>query len=287
MIWISLALIGALCDASRDLISKASLKNCNEYIVSWGIFAFGLPFVCGLALTNGIPIIKSNFYFAVSCSLVFNLAATVVFFKALKAADLSLTIPLISLTPFFMLFTSPLIVGETANFSGWVGVIFIVVGTYLLPVTQSGKGYLAPLVAIIQHKGTRLMLYATILRSFCGTFDKVAVSASSATFYGFVIYSLLTICLLPLAIAKSQNFYMEVKENISMLTAIGFLCGLGTTICLVAFSYTLVPYVIAVKRLSVLFAVLGSGYFLKEKETIKRSSASAIMICGIIIIAIL
>ncbi len=64
--------------------------------------------------------------------------------KAIQVSDLSLAVPMVALTPFFLLLTSPLLVGEFPAPLGVVGIVLIVAGSYLMKVRERARGLLAP-----------------------------------------------------------------------------------------------------------------------------------------------
>ncbi len=65
---------------------------------------------------------------------------------------------MLSFTPLFLVFISPLIVGEFPTAKGLIGIILIVVGSYLLNVNLKEKGILFPIKSLMKNKATRYML---------------------------------------------------------------------------------------------------------------------------------
>ncbi|MBP7120824.1 MAG: hypothetical protein WC502_05780 [Methanolinea sp.] len=53
-----------------------------------------------------------------------------------------------------------------------------------------------------------------------------------------------------------------------------------------AYTLSIVPYVISIKRLSIFFAVLFGGYFLFEGSIRSRVPGSLVMVAGTVLIAL-
>jgi len=106
-----------------------------------------------------IPLLGSQYWIALLVDGTLNVIATILQLKAIKISDLSLTIPLLAFTPLFLLFISPLILGQYPTPLGIIGVILIVIGSYVLNIQRRNAGYLAPFKAMLKHRCPRFMLY--------------------------------------------------------------------------------------------------------------------------------
>jgi uncharacterized membrane protein len=175
MNWFFIALMAAFFESLKDVFSKKSLKNTNEYLVALSLSLFALPFLLPLLFFIEIPILGNNFWWALIIGGILNTIATILFIKSINCSDLSLTIPLIAFTPLFLLFTSPLILGEFPTLTGFIGVILIVIGAYELNIKKQKQGYLEPLKALFKDKGPRLMLLVAFIWSITSNIDKIGV----------------------------------------------------------------------------------------------------------------
>ncbi len=104
-------------------------------LVSSGVIAVLL-----FSLSGGCTLSKSYFcYLPIAVSL--HICSSTLELKALKTGNLSEVFPLISLSPLFMLITSPLIGGEFPRLITIPGILLIVVGAYLLNLFCNLKAY--------------------------------------------------------------------------------------------------------------------------------------------------
>ena len=139
MLWILFAFLGAFSESLKDVFSKKalnSIKNIDEYVAAWSMRFFALPFLLSLLLFVEIPVIGDGFWSALLVSGGLNTITTILYMKALKLSDLSVTVPMVTFTPLFLLVTSPLIVGEFPGVFGVFGIILIVMGAYMLNIKK-------------------------------------------------------------------------------------------------------------------------------------------------------
>jgi len=183
MSWFLFAFSTALFRSLTDVAGKKGLKNMDEYIVAWSLFLFALPFIGILLFFTEIPKIGDDFWFALIASGGANILTNLLYMRAIKTSDLSVTIPMITFTPLFMLITSPIILGEFPNTYGLMGIVLIVAGSYILHFREKSKGYLAPFRAMVREKGPRLMLLVAFIWSITANFDKIGIQNSSVFFW--------------------------------------------------------------------------------------------------------
>jgi uncharacterized membrane protein len=206
--------------------------------------------------------------------------------RAIKLSDLSITIPMVTFTPLFMLITSPIIVGEFPNIYGIMGIILIVAGSYILNFKEKRKGYLAPFKALVREKGPRLMLLVAFIWSITANFDKVGIENSSAFFWPVAVNAFITIGFIPVVLIKSKGKTHQITKNYKTLLPIGLFHGLMIVFQMIAVSLTLVAYVISIKRTSAALSVVFGSLFFKEKGLKERLLGSFIMIAGVVLITL-
>jgi len=284
MIWFIFAFLSAFFDALKNVFSKINLKTIDEYIVAWSLRFFTLPFLIPLLYLIKIPPLKNQFWIALFIGGSLNVLTTILYMKSIKSSDLSLTIPMVTFTPLFLLITSPLIVGEFPNLLGIIGVLLIVLGSYLLNIKQTTKGYLAPFKALLKEKGPRIMLLVAFIWSITSNFDKIGVQSSSPIFWVIAINTFVTLALFPIMLFKSQKFLKKIFKNLKSLFSIGLFNGLTLIFQMVAINLTLVAYVISIKRSSAIISVLFGYLVFKEKEVKERLFATIIMLVGVLLI---
>ncbi|MEL6813304.1 MAG: DMT family transporter [Cyanobacteria bacterium J06598_3] len=131
--WLFFASLTAFFEACKDATGKQSLKNLDEYSVLFSFMFVGAMLMLPvLLLTEGLPTLQPGFFPALLIGGGLNILAFTLYVRAIKIADLSLTVPLVTLTPLFLLGTSPLIVQEWPTWADGIGVLLLVIGSYVL-----------------------------------------------------------------------------------------------------------------------------------------------------------
>lgn len=286
MTWLILGIFTAFFEALKDVFGKQNLKQSDEYVVAWSLSFFSVIFLIPWVIHTGIPALNSQFWIALLIGGSINAVTALLYIKAIKVSDLSLTVPLVALTPLFMLLTSPLIVGEYPKFFDYIGILLIVIGSYLLNIKEKSQGYLAPFKALVNEPGPKLMLIVAFLWSITSNFDKIGVQNSSPIFWLFSIFGTMSILLLPVLLYKTPNPSRKIIKQLPMLAAMGFFNAIGVLCQMQALTLTLVVQVIAIKRTSVLMGVLFGHFIFKEKDIQQRLLGAGIMILGVFFISL-
>jgi len=286
MAWIIFATLTALFESLKDVTSKRGLKTLDEYVVAWSMIFFTLPLMLPLLGIIDIPELGDNFIGALIAGGSFNVISMLLYIRALKLADLSLAVPLVTFTPLFLLITSPLIVGEQPTLIDAMGIFFIVTGSYILNLNQRHKSVWAPFQALLKARGSQLMLLVAFIWSLSSTVDKVGVRNSSPTFWAIANYSYIAMGMLPIMLYKSRNSLQQVVTNLPTLVPIGLLQGLVVLCQMQAISLTLVAHVISIKRMSALLSVLWGHLIFKEKGLKERAAGATVMVIGVVLITL-
>lgn len=286
MIAFLFAFLTSIFESFKDLFSKRGLKSVDEYIASFSFKFFALPFLLPLVFVFGIPHLGNNYLIALISDGLLNVITIVLYMRAIKVSDLSMTVPLVAFTPLFLLITSPLMLGEFPAPLGVVGILLIVLGSYLLNIRKVSKGLLGPFKALLKEKGPQLMLIVAFLFSITSNIDKIGVQNSSPVFWAFSINLFVMLALIPLIFHKSEHDFSSIKTDFKILFPIGFFSALAIIFQMLAISLILVAYVISIKRASVIFGVLWGYFIFNEKGVKERLTGTLVMVMGVALITL-
>ncbi|MBI5045393.1 MAG: EamA family transporter [Candidatus Niyogibacteria bacterium] len=283
-----LAFLTAIAESTTNVLSKKALINKSEYSMAWTLRFFSLPFLLlMLALTekSALQIINEKFWLALLISGGLNSLTTVLSMKAIKYSDLSVTVPMLAFSPAFLLITSPVILGETPTIIGVVGILLIVLGSYILNLQEKKNGYLEPFKALLKEKGSRLMLLVAFIWSITSNFDKIGVQNSSPILWATAVNIFIVIVLLPILWwINSPANQIKIFKDTKTLFLIGFFGALVSIFQMTAVNLILVSYVIAIKRLSIIFTTIAGYLFFKEQKLRERLAGAIIMLIGVVLI---
>jgi len=282
--WFLFSVLTAFFESVKDVYSKKSLKQVDEYVVAWCIRFFALPFLFVPLLFAGIPDLKNNFWITLVSGGTLNVIATVLYMKALKYSDLSICVPMVTFTPVFLLFTSPVLVGEFPNPAGIFGIVLIVGGSYVLNIKQGKEGILTPFKYLVREKGPRLMLMVAFIWSITSNIDKIGIKGSSIVFWIISINVFSSIILFPFMLLRLKSTKSNILEHIKLLAPVGFFAALRSIFQMWAIYLTMVAYVISIKRCSVIFSIIFGYFIFKEKGIKERLIGATLMILGVFLI---
>ncbi|MEO1389395.1 MAG: DMT family transporter [Cyanobacteria bacterium J06634_6] len=290
--WLFFASLTAFFEACKDATGKQSLKTLDEYSVLFSFMSVGVVLMLPILLLNGgIPPIKPGFWLALLIRGGLNILAFTLYIRAIKIADLSLTVPLVTLTPLFLLVTSPIIVNEQPTSADAIGVILLVVGSYVLNLPASGEGRassaFAPLLAMARNPGSRLMLCVAFIWSITSNFDKIGVVNSSPLLWAIALFAVIAAGMVPFVFLrrKSQGIN-KLLAQWKILGVTGGFNAIAITFQMLALTTAPVAQVIAVKRMSALLSVLFGHFFFGEKGLRSRLAGAAIMVAGVVIMSL-
>lgn len=282
MTWFFLALGTASCEATKDLLSKKVLATQPAVVVTFWLCLLTSGAMLPLLLWQGIPALNHTYWLALGSSTCLNTVAFLLYNRALKMTDLSLVVPLVTLSPLFMFVTSPLIVGEFGRWSDVGGSLLLVLGSYILNWEQRSAGYWVPLRSIWENPGPRQMLTVAFIWSFTANIDKVGIQNSSILFWVLSLYATIALSLLGLMRWQGRGIAIRPPGKLLYLVGcMGLFHALGIVLQMKALKLTLVVRVISVKRLSALIGVGLGTIVLKEKGLRHRLLGAGLMVAGV------
>jgi len=288
MHWFYFALLAALSESFKDLCSKRGLRTVSPQLAALAASATPIPFLFAILLfTSSMPILGPHYLLALLLGGTLNVLALFQFMRALQASDMSLAIPFISFTPIFLLITSPLLVDDVPGIQDVAGILCIVAGTYILQIQSTQQGWLTPLWALVSQPGPRRMLSVALIYSITSNFDKIGVQNSSPLFWSLSITTVMTIgFFFMFRLMPRPTVAAPLTPILGILLAIGLFQAMGLYFHNTALSLGSVPSVIAIKRTSILFAVLWGIVFLREPQGKERLAGAILMVVGICILAL-
>ena len=283
MLWAVLALMGAVLDAGYYTLAKKSLASVENEVLAAGAFLTASVLLLLISLARGIPEVTTSLIPPVLITGTINIIAAYLVFFTLRRTDLSLAVPIITFTLVFLAGTSYLVLGEVPTTAGMAGIIFIVLGAFIIQVSPNRSG---PSLDRARWKGIVTMLGVAFLYSLSLPFDKAVVLASDALFGSALVCLFIGGAFGVVALARGSWKRVLPGTAISAALALGLVL-VGETIPInLAYTLQIVPYVIAVKRLSILFSVLIGGFVFREEGIRYRVPGALIMLGGVTLIVL-
>lgn len=271
--------------ATADAFSKIESKYMSTIHLSWVRQAYALPFLLPLLFFIKIPEVDAVFWWAILACVILDLVTTILYMKAIKIAPLSLTIPYMGLTPLFSLLISYFVLGETTSVTGLIGIALISFGAYILQIDRAKYGLMEPILAIFRNKGSLYMLIVSFSYSITANLGKVAIIHSSPLFMAIIYFSGLTLAFTPLVLTIGKTSPKKIFSKSGGKFKIGLAMAIMAITHFSAISMINVAYMISIKRLSLIFAILYGWLVFGEKNIKERLLGGIIIIAGAAFIA--
>jgi drug/metabolite transporter (DMT)-like permease len=284
--WIVLSLLTAFSLATSDALTKKALVSRDEYFVAWIRLIFSLPLLLVSLLFVEIPPLDRTFWVATLCALPLEIAAIILYTKALKVSPISMTVPFLALTPIFLIFTSNIILGERVSVYGGAGILLMAVGSYSLNIHLIRKNVLEPVKAILREKGCVMMIIVACIFSVTSSLGKMAIEHSSPVFFGCFYFVILTLIFTPIALRMNKSKIEVAKKDIIPLATIGVTYSMMIIFHMLAMSISNVAYMISIKRTSLLFSIFYGYLIFKEENIAEKTVGGIIMLAGFLLIVL-
>jgi drug/metabolite transporter (DMT)-like permease len=280
------ALLSSVFASSKDLISKRLAFRLDGTVSTFASFAFALPFYLVLLavlslLGHEVLTLSLEFLLLVFLRSITDTFAEWLKMHALGHGDLSLVVLVLSLSPLFLLITSPLITGDRLTVVEVVAVFLVVIGSILMVYRPSTGGHGA------HKKGLWLAAGSALFFSLNGCFDRLAVSKAKGTpvFSGFAMTFLSALFLLPLVLGNKDRINALRRHRGGFL-----LRGLLETafmVCKLSALRTLdAPTMAGIQRLSLLLSIIGGRVLFKEADFVRRLAAGTLIVAGVVLITL-
>ncbi len=287
MNWFTYALLCALLLATADVCAKKALGRVDEYLVAWGRLVCAAPLVVPLAPWREVAGLAPQFWLILLILLPFEITAIIFYNRALKTSDLSITTPFLGLTPLFLAATAFVVLGERLSFAGLIGIVLVVAGTYMLNVSRVRRGLLAPVAAIARNPGSRLMVLVALLYSITALLGKMAAQTAGPLLFAALYLLIMVVALSPAALRVARVDALKKAFRNPWFLLLGPCYGLMMICHLNAIVLVEASYMIAVKRSSLLFAIIYGRLIFKEQGFRERIAGGLVMIAGIVCITLL
>ncbi|MCB9260261.1 MAG: DMT family transporter [Ignavibacteriales bacterium] len=285
MDWYLLAFISAILSALAAVLQKKILFNFDALEFSFVLSIFNAVLV--LAFLPQIDFITLNL---VGLIILFGktiLGALAFWYLmlAIKNMEISGALPLMVLTPGFVAIASFIFLGETLYYIEIVGIVLLMIGTYILEVKKGDK-LTSPLKVFLYSKYHKYIIWALIFLTLTSVVDKLIIRQFILKPITFVFFQqwFLVINFTIILLIKRKSITAAIKlVNKSSLVWI-----LIISVATIGYRYTQieavkiapVALVLAVKRTSVFFASLIGGKLFAESNLIRKGIAILILLFG-------
>lgn len=297
--WPLLAVGTALLYALHGAWSTRISRRIGALPAAWALYGFSFPVLALYLAIRGLPVVDPGFWPTWSAAAAGHLLASYLFFSALRTGELSLTFPLLALTPIFVPAVEWVLLDELPGVGGLSGIALTVAGVYLLNLGSIEAGIFAPLLALARDGPAVRTLAVAVIWSVTGTMDRVAVLDSSPAFYGAMLTLALMLLSLPFAVAgtrpraeaggsrRLRAFRSRLRgAGRGGLLIHGALFAFMLILQMEALTLTLASYILSIKRTGTVVAVLLGSLAFREGGLRDRLVGTIVTLAGTLVLVL-
>ena len=283
---IFICVVSAFFWAGFDITRKLTLKKISSTTLLF-LFSIGqfLIFLIWIYFESFSINVKPYLVPGIILILI-GVSSALLFLRAINQSELSLTIPLLSLSPMFSSVFSFLFLNELLLKTQYLGIFAIVLGTLILYSKKiTAKDFLNSWKVIIKNKSARIMIGVSLMWSITPVLDKICLKYSSINIHGFIQSVGIIIFLLFLLIKNTRNEIIKIKNHWKIILFTVLIGVIATILQFFAILNNFVPIMESIKRsIGQLSSILFGNFFFKEKITESKIIGVLTLSAGIYLI---
>lgn len=278
------AVVGCgISSAGFDFLQKLLVRRISPVPLVFLLALASTPLFAAAVLLGGGVEVAAGYLPPAVVSLLLNLLGHITFIQAVRSAPLSLTVPLLSLTPAFTALLGFVLLGEVIGPVVMAGILLVVSGAYALNAWGDETRSLG---ALVLQPGAWLMVLTAFLWSVTVPLDKMAIARSGPAFHGLFLTAGMMLGAFVVLVARGRlGELRHVSANPGLFVLALIACTLALGLQLVSLQLLLVSVVETVKRgLGNVIAVLLGRLFFAEAVTFRKLGAAIAMAVGVALI---
>ncbi|HVC35964.1 MAG TPA: EamA family transporter [Candidatus Dormibacteraeota bacterium] len=285
--WFFLALTSAILAGLRRAGEKQLLQQTNQFTLGWLIQAFSLPIMLLAMPFSGAPLnpflLGPRFWLPILFAMiVFYPLNTLFMGRAMKYGELSKVMPIQSLGPTMSILFGFLILRQTPSLLAILSILVICLGVYVLGM--KGTVLHHPLRPFLEERPSLYMLLSTALVAIVVPVDVIAIKASNAATYA-IVSTFSAAFILFLAGWRVHKVALPEHKLLKPILILGTLQGAAYLTVVMSMVGGPVACISAIKSSSVLVGAISGLFLLKERLTMNKMIAFALIAMGLGLLA--
>ena len=219
-----------VCDAAWSVFDgtrKKLAQRLPTYTTLTLLMVLQVVAFAALWAWQGAPVPQQSweYWIPAGMSLVLNLLGNTLFLRSVSMAPLSLSVPMLSLTPAVAALCSQWWFGETLQLRQWGGIGLVMVGMAWLAFPPKDKEGSAQEVTLTVLKGLGLMALCAVCFAVTPVVDKASVAVASPLFHSVFLCGTLAVVFGALAIKTDWLPQTKADLSVAIGQSLGWLIG--------------------------------------------------------------
>jgi drug/metabolite transporter (DMT)-like permease len=266
--------------AGFDLLRKLLVGKVPPVALVFLLTIGSAPLFAAWMAVEGVVPPRPGYLLPALGSVILNIVANLLYLEGMRIAPLSVTVPLLSLTPAFAALLAVPLLGERPSPLHAFGILLVVAGAIALHWRRRSAedgGHQGTV------KGALMIAFTALLWSLTIPLDKLAVERSTAPFHGVVVTAGVAAgVLLVLVLQRRLGDLGEVRKVPGIYVLALVVSTLALALQFLAFPRVYVGTIETLKRSIGNFMALLSGWiFFREPVTWRKIVAVGVMAVGV------
>lgn len=284
-----LVVASSLCWAGFDLLRKLLVREIPTVVLVFLLTAGSAPLFAIWTLAEGAGLPAPGYWTPALASVVLNILANLFLLEGMRIAPLSVSVPLLSLTPVFATLLAIPLLGERPSAAGVAGILMVIAGAIWLhwqpAAAISGTNGMAEPEAERRRKlkGALLVALTSLLWSMTIPLDKLAVKKAAVPFHALVLNAGVAAGVLLVLLGQRRLGDIVRARRVPGIFVLALVVSsLALGLQLLALPLMFVGTIETLKRGIGNFMALVSGWiFFREAVTLAKALALGLMAAGV------
>ena len=289
LLYVLAAVASAIAYSLTDVSRKALMTRVRALpvlcLIAWG----SVPLFLVWWIRSGTPEVGDGYWVPGGVSVLLNIFSNLAFFEAVRRSPLSVTIPMLSLTPVFATLLAIPLLGEVPSARQGAGIALTVAGAFLLNLESDDRLSLGDAWrALRREPGSLIMAGVAFAWALATPLDKLAMAQAGVPFHGLVLnFGVGAGAFLALG-ARGRIGELRLPRGARWLTVLSLIASaVAIALFLVAIANVWIGLVESLKRAigSVSALALGAMLF-GERIGAPQLGAVALMSVGVVLVLV-
>jgi drug/metabolite transporter (DMT)-like permease len=268
--------------AGFDLLRKLLVREVSPMALVFALTLGSAPLFAVWALAAGAAPPAAGYWTPALASVLLNVFANLFLLEGMRFVPLSLSVPLLSLTPVFAALLAIPLLGERPSPANAAGILMVIAGAIGLHWHRHA-GAAAGGERSRQLKGAVLVALTSLFWAMTIPLDKLAVARAAAPFHGTVLNAGVAMGVLLVLVGRRRLGDLAPVRRLPGLFVLSLIVScLALGLQLLALPLMFVGTIETLKRGIGNFMALVSGWvFFREAVTVPKVLALAVMAMGV------
>ena len=296
MNWILFSLLAALFQTIRTALQKSLKKKLPDNLINWARYAFGLPFIIIyviflLAIGHNLPQINGQFLIFCFFAGIFQIVGTASLLNLFGKRNFTIGTIYAKTETIQTAFFGLILFGESISTAGFIGLIIGLFGVLLISLIEDKitlknliKGFLNKTAIIGIFIGFSFAMSGLLVREATLTLNENYLINSAFTL--LIIITMQFVILGSKIMIHNKNELKKITKYWKSVTLIGLTSALGSIGWFSAFALTSATYVKIIGQAELLFSLIITHHFFREKINRIEIWGMALIMLSIILLII-